>query len=97
MRKVKFEIADFDKITPGGQAIGTLESGKKIFAWGVLPGETAKVQLAKTKSSFVEGFAVETIKASPERIEPKDDISYLSTSPWQIMNFEYEQKLTRKR
>lgn len=96
MRKVKFEIADFDKITPGGQAIGTLESGKKIFAWGVLPGETAKVQLTKTKSSFVEGFAVETIKASPERIEPKDDISYLSTSPWQIMNFEYEQKLKQE-
>ena len=44
-RKIKFETVKFDKITPGGQALGTLESGKKIFAWGVLPGETAKIQI----------------------------------------------------
>ena len=91
-RKIKFEIAKFDKITPGGQALGTLENGKKIFAWGVLPGETAKIQITKSKSSFVEGFAVEIFESSPERIEPKDKESFLSTSPWQIFNFDFEQK-----
>lgn len=35
-RKIKFETVKFNKITPGGQALGKLESGKKIFAWGVL-------------------------------------------------------------
>ena len=91
-RKIKFETVKFDKITPGGQALGTLESGKKIFAWGVLPGETAKIQITKNKSSFAEGFAVEIFEKSAERIEPKDSESFLSTSPWQIFNFDFEQK-----
>lgn len=91
-RKIKFEIAKFDKITPGGQALGTLENGKKIFAWGVLPNETAKIQITKSKSSFVEGFAVEIFESSPQRIEPKDKESFISTSPWQIFNFDFEQK-----
>ena len=91
-RKIKFEIAKFDKITPGGQALGALENGKKIFAWGVLPNETAKIQITKSKSSFVEGFAVEIFESSPERIKPKDKESFLSTSPWQIFNFDFEQK-----
>ena len=95
-RKTKFEIAKFDKITPGGQALGTLENGKKIFAWGVLPNETAKIQITKSKSSFVEGFAVEIFESSPERIEPKDKESFLSTSPWQIFDFDFEQKIKQE-
>lgn len=91
-RKIKFETAKFDKITPGGQALGTLDSGKKIFAWGVLPGETAKIQITKNKSSFCEGFAVEILESSPQRITPHDPESYLSTSPWQIFDFDFEQK-----
>ncbi|MDO4902207.1 MAG: hypothetical protein Q4A21_01460 [bacterium] len=91
-RKIKFETAKFDKITPGGQALGTLDSGKKIFAWGVLPGETAKIQITKNKSSFCEGFAVEILESSPQRITPRDPESYLSTSPWQIFDFDFEQK-----
>ena len=90
-RKIKLEIAKFDKITPGGQALGTLENGKKIFAWGVLPGETAKIQITKNKSSFMEGFAVEIFESSPERIDPRNPESFLSTSPWQIFDFGFEQ------
>lgn len=95
-RKIKFETVKFDKITPGGRAIGRLESGKKIFAWGVLQGETAKIQITKNKSSFAEGFAVEVFEKSPERIEPRDAESYLSTSPWQIFNFDFEQKTKKE-
>lgn len=83
--------ATFDKIIGGGQAIATLESGKKLFAWGVLPGETAQVQITKKKSSLLQGIAIEISKPSSERIEPKDADSYLSTSPWQIMDFAAEQ------
>ena len=90
-RKIKFEIAKFDKVTPGGQALGTLENGKKIFAWGVLPDETAKIQITKNKSSFMEGFAVEIIEKSKKRIKPRDSESFLSTSPWQIFDFDFEQ------
>lgn len=90
-RKIKFETVKFNKITPGGQSLGTLENGKKIFAWGVLPGETAKIQITKNKSSFAEGLTVEIIKKSPERIKPRDPESFLSTSPWQIFDFDFEQ------
>ncbi len=84
--------ATFEKIVGGGQALGTLEDGKKLFSWGALPGETAEVQLTKKKSSYAEGIAVSVLTTSADRVEPKDPESYLSTSPWQIMNFEAEQR-----
>ncbi len=90
-KRFKIETATLDRIVGGGQALGTLENGKKLFAWGGLPGEVVSVQLTKQKSSFVEGKVVEVHSVSDQRIEPRDPISYLSTSPWQIMNFEAEQ------
>lgn len=83
--------ATFDKIVGGGQSLATLESGKKLFAWGVLPGETAEVQITKKKSSLVEGVATQITAESPDRIVPRDPESYISTSPWQIMDFDKEQ------
>lgn len=83
--------ATFDKIVGGGQALATLETGKKLFAWGVLPGETAEIQITRKKSSFLEGVVTNVSAKSPDRIEPKDEVGYLSTSPWQIMEFSKEQ------
>ncbi len=80
-----------DKIVGGGQSIGTLESGKKIFIWGGLPGELVSAQITKKKSKLAEGVVIEVLEPSKERIMPKDELSYLSTSPWQIMNFDAEQ------
>ena len=80
-----------DRIIGGGQAIGTLESGKKCLVWGGLPGETVTVQVTRKKSSYVEGLVTDVTTPSSERIEPKDPDSYLSTSPWQIMQFNSEQ------
>lgn len=82
-----------EKIVIGGQAIGTLSSGKKVFAWGGLPGETVDVLLTKNKSSHAEGVVVMLKHKSQNRIEPKDKDSYLSTSPWQIIDYESEQQL----
>jgi 23S rRNA (uracil1939-C5)-methyltransferase len=80
-----------DRIIGGGQAIGTLENGKKCLVWGGLPGEEIKVQLTKKKSSYVEGYVTEVIKPSGQRIMPREPGSYLSTSPWQIMDFAAEE------
>jgi 23S rRNA (uracil1939-C5)-methyltransferase len=79
-----------DKIVGGGQSLGTLGSGKKVFAWGGLPGEKVDIQVTKKKSSFVEGIVTEVIEPSKERVNPADEESYLSTSPWQIMSFDAE-------
>jgi len=81
-----------DKIVGGGQTLGTLDDGCKIFVWGGLPGETVSVQLTKKKSKFAEGIVVEVINPSNERVQPRDEETYLSTSPWQIMDFESEQR-----
>ena len=80
-----------EKIVGGGQAIGTLDDGRKAFVWGGLPKELVTIRVTKKKSHFVEGIVTEIIKKSPERITPKDENSYLSTSPWQIMPMSSEQ------
>lgn len=80
----------FSKIVGGGQTLGVLADGKKVFAWGVLPGEAATIQQTKKKSSFIEAVATSIEKSASERTEPRDATSYLSTSPWQIMDFASE-------
>lgn len=93
MSKKPFPIVEvkLEKIVGGGQALGTLEDGRKIFVWGGLPDEIVRVQLTKKKSSYAEGIVVEVLEASDQRVEPEDPGSFLSTSPWQIMSFDAEQ------
>ncbi len=81
--------ARIDKLVEGGQGLGTLPDGKKVFVWNALPGETVRVRLIKQKHSYAEAIAEDIVQASTERIEPKDE-NYLATSPWQIMDFDAE-------
>lgn len=81
-----FEDITFHHIVGGGQSIGELPDGKKVFAWGVLPGETATIQQTKKKSHYIEAIATHITTISPERTSPRDPDSYLSTSPWQIID-----------
>lgn len=84
-------IVILEKIVGGGQALGTLDDGRKCFVWGGLPGETVRIQQTKKKSSYIEGIVIEVLAASTQRVSPRDPDSYLSTSPWQLMTFEAEQ------
>lgn len=81
--------AHIEKFVPGGQGIATLENGKKAFVWGVLPGEDVEFETTKNKASYCEGVVTKVLKVSEKRIEPKD-ACYLSTSPWQILDWDYE-------
>ena len=91
MKRQILETLTLEKIVGGGQALGTLADGRKCFVWGGLPGETVTVRVTKKKSHFVEAIVEEVISPSPDRIQPRDPDSYLSTSPWQIMPLEVEQ------
>lgn len=93
MKKKTLPIVNIklDKIVGGGQTLGTLEGGRKLFVWGGLPEETVDVQITKKKSKMSEGVVTEVFIPSKNRVAPKDETSYLSTSPWQIMDFESEQ------
>lgn len=83
-----------DKLTPTGQGIGTMEDGKKGFFWNTLPGETTvEYEIVKEKAHYVEAISMKTERPSTRRLAPKD-ACFLSTSPWQMMDygFELEQK-----
>lgn len=81
-----------EKIIPGGEALGTNENGKKIFFWNALPGETVEdFKTTKIKSNFEKAVALKIIDESENRVNPKDT-HFISTSPWQIMDYDYELK-----
>ncbi len=85
-----------EKIIPGGEALGTDESGKKVFFWNALPGEeVVEYETVKKKSHYNRAVATKINHPSSHRIEPVDDC-YLSTSPWQIMDYDYELKLKQE-
>jgi len=87
--------AKIDKLVPGGQGIATLEDGKKAFIWNALPGETVDFDITKNKRSYCEGVATNILEKSEHRIEPKD-ACYLATSPWQIMDYDFELQQKRE-
>ncbi len=79
-----------EKNIPGGQSLATMEDGKKIFFWNALPGEEViEYLITKKKSHYIEAVATKINNESPYRIKPKDEC-FLSTSPWQILDWDYE-------
>lgn len=93
------ETVKIDKLVHGGQGLGMLPDGRKVFVWNALPGEAVKIQLTKNKKSYAEGIAEEIVVKSADRIEP-EELNFLATSPWQILNFDQEncwkQEITRE-
>lgn len=92
MKQTAIETVQLEKIVGGGQALGQLADGRKVFVWGGLPGELVAVQITKKKSKYAEGIVTEVLESSSERVEVSEPESYLSTSPWQIMSFDAEQR-----
>ncbi len=78
-----------EKLVFGGQGLGTLPDGRKVFVWNALPGETVRIRVIKKKKSYVEAIAEEVVAASPDRITAEEE-NYLATSPWQIMTYAAE-------
>ena len=79
-----------EKFIPGGFSLATRDDGKKAFFWNALPGEiVTDFEIVKNKSSYFDAIATKIENPSPYRIEPKDEC-FLSTSPWQILDYSYE-------
>ena len=79
------------KLVNGGQGLGELTDGRKVFVWNALPGETVRARLIKQKHAFAEAVAEEIIEPSPDRVTPQE-ANYLATSPWQMMSFAAENR-----
>lgn len=79
------------KLVHGGQGLGELADGRKVFVWNALPGEVVRARTIKGKRSYAEAIAEEIVQVSPERTAPHEE-NYLATSPWQMMTFAAENK-----
>lgn len=86
------EIIVGEKFVPGGQVLAKLSDRLRVFVWGILPGEKAEIQLTKKKKSYAEAIATEIFQKNSHRIAPRD-AHFLATSPWQIVDFDYELKI----
>lgn len=60
--------------------------------WNSLPGEIIEFESIKKKNTYIEGYAKQIISPSKYRI-PNQDPAFLSTCPWQIMQFNYENQI----
>lgn len=80
---------EIEKLVHGGQGLGTLPDGRKVFVWGALPGERVNVRVIKGKRSYAEAIAEEILSSSSVRVAPREE-NYLATSPWQIIKFDAE-------
>lgn len=85
------EQVRIEKLVTGGQGLGVLEDGRKVFVWNALPGELVEVEITADKHSYAEAIAMQVIDASKERVAPREG-SYLATSPWQIIAEEHENR-----
>jgi 23S rRNA (uracil1939-C5)-methyltransferase len=78
-----------EKMVHGGQGLGTLPDGRKVFVWGALPGEKVLAKILKGKKSYAEAIVEQVIEPSSVRVAPREE-NYLATSPWQIVTLEAE-------
>lgn len=86
---IQLQTVTIEKLVHGGQGLGVLADGRKVFIWNALPGESLAIRLIKGRRDYAEAITEQIITSSADRIEPLDE-AYLSTSPWQIMTFEAE-------
>ena len=78
-----------------GQGIATNSDGKKIFLWNTLPGEkVTECQILKQKSHLTEAVALKFENPNPHRVLPRDE-HFLSNSPWQILDINYENSVKK--
>jgi 23S rRNA (uracil1939-C5)-methyltransferase len=84
-----------EKLVHGGQALGVLSDGRRVFVWNALPGETVEARIVKSKKDYAEAIAETIVAGSPERVEPRE-ANYLATSPWQIVSFDAENKYKKQ-
>ncbi|HJP95896.1 MAG TPA: TRAM domain-containing protein [Candidatus Saccharimonadales bacterium] len=89
------EEVTIEKLVHGGQGLATMADGQKVFVWGALPGEKAKIRIIKKKRSYAEAIAEQIVQPSPVRVQEREE-NYLATSPWQIVDFAAENEYKKR-
>jgi 23S rRNA (uracil1939-C5)-methyltransferase len=87
-------IVEFEKIGHNGVSIGRY-NGKVVFTYGVLPGEKAKIKVTQEKKNLIKGEVLEILERSKYRIQELED-HYLSCSPWQVFDYNYQIEIKKE-
>lgn len=69
------------------------EKGRVYKILGALPNETVTVNIITKNRKNIYAVVNEVVQASPYREEPKDPDTFVSSSVWQILNYDQEQKV----
>src|SRR5881398_2978624 len=75
---------DVDSLAFGGAGVARLD-GYVVFVQGGVPGDRVRAIVGKSKRAYAEARAVEVLRASPERIEPR---ASHPGAPWQVLPYE---------
>lgn len=87
-------IVRFDRIGYDGASIGRFNK-KIVFSYGILPGEIAKIKVTRKKRNFIEGELLEILEESKYRVKERES-HYLSCSPWQTFDYNFQVELKNK-
>ena len=79
----------------GGEGVGSFE-GFTVFVPGVLPGETAQVQVDEVRKSFARASLLTIVDASAERVLPPCPV-YEQCGGCQLQHLDYTGQLKMKR
>ncbi|MCL6565456.1 MAG: RsmD family RNA methyltransferase [Acidobacteriia bacterium] len=81
-------VVQFEHFDATGMAVGTLpgREGRTVLAYGVLPGERARVRVVRRRRGVLLAEPEELLIVSPERVPPRE-AHYLSCSPWQVLAY----------
>ena len=93
VEKNKIIEVEFTKIVPEGKSLGKW-NGKVVFCYGILPNEVARVKILKEKKNYIEAELIEITESSPFRIREQEE-HYLSCSPWQTFDYEFQIQLKK--
>ena len=72
-RKKNLVLENITLVSAGakGVAVGRTDAGKTVLVAGAVPGDVVHARVRKAKSKYFEAEAVEIVKKSPYRTEPK--------------------------
>ena len=88
-------VLKIDSLAFGGGAVGTLDSGKRCFVRGGVPGDVLKINVVSDRKKFAVGEIVEIQTPSPDRIKPA--CPYFGQCPGcSYLNIPYELELEWK-
>jgi 23S rRNA (uracil1939-C5)-methyltransferase len=75
---------DVDALAFGGAGVARLD-GYVVFVQGGVPGDRVRAVVGKSKRAYAEARAVELLRPSPERVEPR---AGHPGAPWQVLPYE---------